>query len=138
MQQQIFQSPTVFNFYPADFQVPGTTLIGPPFGIYTETASVRRANIANTFVYGTISRPGYTPAAGTSVTFDYAPYVASAGNPTALVDALATRLVPGRLSATSRQTIINAVTATPSTDPTNRARTAIYLFATSPAFNVNR
>jgi uncharacterized protein (DUF1800 family) len=138
MQQQVFQSPTVFNFYPADFQVPGTTLIGPPFGIYTETASVRRANIANTFVYGTISRPGYTPAAGTSVTFDYAQYVASAGNPTALVDALATRLAPGRLSATSRQTIINAVTATPSTDPTNRARTAIYLFATSPAFNVNR
>jgi uncharacterized protein (DUF1800 family) len=138
MQQQIFGSPTVFNYYPADYQVPGTTLLGPPFGIYTETASVRRANIANTFVYGTISRPGYAPAGTTSVAFDQAPYVASAGNPAALVDALAARLMPGRMSAAMRQTIINAVTNTASTDTTNRARTAMYLFATSPAFNVNR
>jgi hypothetical protein len=138
MQQQIFQSPTVFNFYPADYQVPGTTLLGPPFGIYTETAAVRRANIANTFVYSTISRPGYAPTGTTSVIFDYAPYIASAGNPAALVDALGTRLIPGRMSGTMRQTIINAVTNTANTDTTNRARTAIYLFATSPSFNINR
>jgi len=138
MQQQIFGSPTVFNYYAADYQIPGTTLLGPPFGIYTETASVRRANIANTFIYGTLSRPGYTPAGGTGVTFDYAPYIASAGNPAALVDALAARLMPGRMSPAMRQTIINAVTNTASTDTTNRARTAIYLFATSPSFNINR
>jgi uncharacterized protein (DUF1800 family) len=138
MQQQIFGSPTVFNYYPADYQIPGTTLLGPPFGIYTETASVRRANIANTFVYGTISRPGYAPTGTTSVAFDYAPYIASAGNPAALVDALAARLLPGRMSPTMRQTIINAVTNTPPADTTNRARTAIYLFATSPSFNINR
>ena len=55
---------------PPDYQVPGTTLLGPPFRIYTESAAVRRANIVNTFIYGTISRPSYTPAGGTSVTFD--------------------------------------------------------------------
>ena len=37
-----------------------------------------------------------------------------------------------------KDVIVNAVTATPASDPTNRARTALYLIATSPAFNVNR
>jgi uncharacterized protein (DUF1800 family) len=138
MLQQIHQSPTVFNYYQPDFQVPGTTLIGPAFQIYTESTAVRRANLANTFVYGTISRPGYAPASGTTVTFNQAPWISSAGNPTALVDGLITTLMPGRVSPTMRQTIINAVTATPQNDPTNRARTAFYLFATSPAFNINR
>ena len=46
--------------------------------------------------------------------------------------------MPGRMSPTMRQTIINAVTNTPAADTTNRARTAIYLFATSPSFNINR
>jgi hypothetical protein len=66
------------------------------------------------------------------------PFIQSAGNPAGLVDLLADRLMPGRMSANMRQVIINAVTATPASDPTNRARTALYLIATSPAYNVNR
>jgi hypothetical protein len=66
------------------------------------------------------------------------PYIQSAGNPGGLVDILADRLMPGRMSPAMRQTIVNAVTATPASDPTNRARTALYLIATAPAYNVNR
>jgi uncharacterized protein (DUF1800 family) len=138
LEQQIFGSPSVFNFYSPDFQVPGTTLLGPPLQIFTESNAVRRANLVNTFIYQTISRPSYAPATGTTVSFDMQPYIQSAGNPGGLVDILADRLMPGRMSPAMRQTIVNAVTATPASDPTNRARTALYLIATAPAYNVNR
>ncbi|HET9315624.1 MAG TPA: DUF1800 family protein, partial [Vicinamibacteria bacterium] len=132
--------PTVFNFYQPDFQVPGTTILGPPLQIYTESNAVRRANLVNTFIYQTIGLPGYAPAGSSTVSFAAAmqPFIQSAGNPGGMVDLMANQLMPGRMSPTTRQVIVNAVTATPSTDPTNRARTALYLIATSPAFNVNR
>jgi hypothetical protein len=136
--QQVFAAPTVFNFYQPDFQVPGTTILGPPFQIYTESTAVRRANLANTLVYGTISRPGYAPTGSTSVSFNIAEYTASAGNPGGLADLIGQRLIPGRMSPTMRQIIVNAVNAVPASDPTGRARAALYLTATSPTFNVNR
>jgi hypothetical protein len=67
-----------------------------------------------------------------------AQYIASAGNPGGMVDLLADRLMPGRMTPQMRQIIVNAVTATPASDPTNRARTALYLITTSPTYNVNR
>jgi Protein of unknown function (DUF1800) len=140
LEQQVFAAPSVFNFYQPDFQVPGTTILGPPLQIYTESNAVRRSNLVNTFIYQTIGLPGYAPAGSSTVSFTAAmtPFIQSAGNPAGMVDLMADRLMPGRMSSTTRQVIVNAVTATPSTDPTNRARTALYLIATSPAFNVNR
>ncbi len=140
LEQQVFGAPTVFNYYQPDFQVPGTTILGPPLQIYTESNAVRRANLVNTFVYQTIGLPGYAPSGSSTVSFTAAmsPFIQSAGNPGGLVDLLANQLMPGRMSPNMRQVIVNAVTATPASDPTNRARTAVYLIATSPAFNVNR
>jgi uncharacterized protein (DUF1800 family) len=138
LEQQVFGAPTVFNFFQPDFQVPGTTILGPPLQIYTESNAVRRSNLVNTFIYQTIGLPGYAPQGSTTVSFNMTQYVQSAGNPGGLVDLLADRLMPGRMSPNMRQVIVNAVTATPASDPTNRARTALYLIATSPAYNVNR
>jgi uncharacterized protein (DUF1800 family) len=138
LNQQIFGSPSVFNFYSPDFQVPGTTILGPPLQIFTESTAVRRANLVNRFIYQTVARPGYAPGTATTVAFDMQPYIQSAGNPGGMVDLLADRLMPGRMSPAMRTTIVNAVTATPANDPTNRARTALYLITTSPAFNINR
>jgi uncharacterized protein (DUF1800 family) len=140
LEQQVFAAPTVFNYYQPDFQVPGTTILGPPLQIYTESNAVRRSNLVNTFIYQTIGLPGYAPAGSSTVSFTTAmqQYIQSAGNPGGMVDLMADRLMPGRMSTSMRQVIVNAVTATPASDPTNRARTALYLIATSPAFNVNR
>jgi uncharacterized protein (DUF1800 family) len=140
LEQQVFGAPTVFNFFQPDFQVPGTTILGPPIQIYTESNAVRRNNLINTFIYQTIGLPGYAPGGSSTVSFTTAmqPFIQSAGNPGGLVDLLADRLMPGRMTPTMRQVIVNAVTATPANDPTNRARTALYLMATSPTYNVNR
>jgi len=44
MSQPIYRSPTVFNYYPADYQIPGTSLEGPQFGIFDAPNVFARAN----------------------------------------------------------------------------------------------
>ena len=44
MDQNVYTSPTVFNYYPADYVIPGTTLAGPQFGIFNATTYFPRAN----------------------------------------------------------------------------------------------
>jgi hypothetical protein len=118
--------------------VPGSTLFGPPLEIYTESTAVRRSNFVNTLVFGTIPVGRYAPPGATSVTLDLTPWVNLAASPTALVDTLNTRLMGGTMPADMRTTIIQAVTTTSASSTTTRARTAIYLVATSPQYNVQR
>ncbi len=54
MGQTLFQPDTVFSYYPADYDVPGTSLLGPEFGIQSAITAFRRANFVNTLVYSTI------------------------------------------------------------------------------------
>ncbi len=44
MDQEVYTSPTVFNYYPADYVIPGTSLAGPQFGIFNATTYFPRAN----------------------------------------------------------------------------------------------
>jgi hypothetical protein len=154
MGQDPFNSPTVFNFYPADFVIPGTTLAGPTFGIFDATTYFARVN----FLYN-ILFSGCTPAPSTGApTGNCAPdttVVGSIGtkldlsilagmyaNPAALVDYASNMLLYQPLPAAWRTAIINAVSAvTLSATPTNaqmydRARTAVYLIALSPKYQV--
>jgi hypothetical protein len=63
---------------------------------------------------------------------------ALATNPAQLVDALNARLMHGTMSPEMRQSIIDAVTAVAVTNPLKRARTAVYLVATSSQYQVER
>ncbi|HVT36906.1 MAG TPA: DUF1800 family protein, partial [Nevskiaceae bacterium] len=47
LDQNVFSPPTVFNFYPPDYPLQGTSLVGPPFGIYNTNTSVQRADFVN-------------------------------------------------------------------------------------------
>jgi len=138
MNQNPVSPPTVFSFFEPDYQVPGTTLFGPPLQIYTESTAIRRANFVNSLVFGTIGVPSYAPPGATSVSVDLTPWVNLAANPTALVDDLNARLLGGRMPADMRATLIQAVTNTSSTSPITRAKTAVYLVGTSAQYNVQR
>src|SRR5947208_3482145 len=46
--QNLFNPPTVFSYYPADFALPGTNLVGPEFGLLDTSTTYQRANFANT------------------------------------------------------------------------------------------
>jgi hypothetical protein len=66
--------------------------------------------------------------------FDVAPFVALAGSPADMVDAIDRAFLYGRLPAEVKREIVTAVSATH--DYNLRARNAIYLVATSALYQV--
>jgi hypothetical protein len=136
MDQDIFRPPTVFNYYPADYSVPGTGgLTGPEFGILSTSTTLRRANFVNTIVFSAIQVSANAPR-GTSI--DLSGLQALAGNPPALVAEVNRLLMYGTMSTAMRDSIIQAVSAVSSANTLKRARTAVYLVATSSQYQVER
>ena len=137
--QNAFNPPTVFNYYPPNFIVPGTTLLAPEFGIYTTGTSIGRANIGNSIVFGQINVALPNTPAGTKINIgDLQALAAADTTSNLLLDHLNTRMMHGAMSAEMKNTIITAVNTVLSTDTLGRARAALYLVATSSQFQVQR
>jgi hypothetical protein len=137
-----FFSPTVFNFYPPSYIIPGTSINGPEFGLMTTSTSIQRANFINTLVFNRISVSNPNTPNGTSLNFVDLQALSTA-DPTGnlLLDELNQRMMHGTMSATMRSTILTAVTniaATTSENFLQRAKQAVYLIATSSQFQVQR
>jgi hypothetical protein len=136
----MFNPPTVFSYYPADFSVAGTNLFGPEFALLDTSTTFRRANFVNTLFLGNSGNgiPISLPNRPTGTQVNYSAYQALAANPSQLVDALNAGMMHGTMSSAMRTTIINSVTAITSSDPAGRTRTAIYQIATSSQYQVER
>jgi hypothetical protein len=138
MGQNAFNSPTVFNYYTPDYTVPGTALNGPEFGILTTGTAIARANFVNTVAFSRVAIGTNSPL-GTSIDLTEMQTLAAAdtsGNQ--LLDALNAKMMHGTMSAQMKSTILTAVRAVAATDPQTRARTAIYLVASSSQYQVQR
>jgi len=136
MGQNILYPPSVFNYFPINYQVPNATLvgssgaplIGPEFGLMTTTTTLVRANFINDLIYN----GGFQ-----NMAIDFLPYVNLAGpSPDAMIEKLNQRFLHGQMSGNMRSTILNAVLAYPESDPTSRAQSAIYLVLTSSQYQV--
>jgi uncharacterized protein (DUF1800 family) len=146
LDQPIFQPPTVFSYYQPGYEVPGTKLLGPAFGILSTTTTLRRANDINTLVFNGVSATTTPTAAspdrprGTSI--DIANLEALAGNPVDIVNALDALLLHGTMNPQMRASIITAMNAINDANTTTRnqkrARTAVYLVATSSQYDIQR
>ena len=138
--QDVFNPPTVFSYFPADYGLPGTDLFGPEFGILDTSTTYQRNNFVNTLFLANngagIPINGTNRPSGTQL--NYSAYQALAATPSNLVDKLNTDMMHGVMSSSMRTSIINAVTAISSGDPAGRTRTAIYLVATSSQYQVER
>jgi uncharacterized protein (DUF1800 family) len=143
MGQRLFYSPTVFNYFPPDWEIPGpvagTTLLGPEFQIQNSATATVRANFVNQFVQPGNNNASVTGTAGTTINF--ARYATLAGsactvNSCLLMDALDTDLMHGQMSANMRNSIITAVNAVAAANTAQRAKTAIYLIGTSSQYQV--
>jgi hypothetical protein len=138
MGQNVFYAPTVFNYFPADYKVPGTSLVAPPMGVHNTNTVLARANFVNQLVY----EDGLSPSdevpgsVGTSLMLDA--YEALAADPKALLAALEERLFGGVMPAGMRNEIYAAVSAVDASEPRERARMAIYLAATAFQYQVSR
>lgn len=141
MGQVPFQSPTVFNYYPPGYVVPGTTVLGPEFALMTTGTSIQRVNFINRMVFTAIPIPVSLPNIPNGTSFDFSDLqTLSAADSTGgqLVDELNRRMLHGTMSDSMRSTIMNAVTSVSSTDTLGRARQAVYLVATSSQYQVQR
>jgi uncharacterized protein (DUF1800 family) len=138
MGQNVFYPPTVFNYFPADYKVPGTTLIAPPMGIHNTNTVLARSNFVNQLLYeGGIERDD--EIAGTIGTaIDITAYRALAADPKQLVATLDDRLFGGGMSVAMKNEIYLAVQAIDASALRERARTAIYLAATALQYQVSR
>jgi len=133
--QNLFYSPSVFNYYPPDYVVPNTPLIGPEFALQNASTYINRDNVANQLVFGTIAPLATYPGA-TGTQPDWSALAAVAGSATALVDKLDALLLHGTMSAAMRSGLASAINA--SSDPLTRAKNAYYLVITSSDYQVER
>jgi uncharacterized protein (DUF1800 family) len=134
MSQDIFNSGSVFNFFPPDNLISQTTLNGPEFAIFNTNTSLARVNFINSIVYGSIS--GNTK-------LDFAPVI-TAGTPDQMLAWLNSLFLHGTMSDSMKQSTLTAIAAItianpPSTsDLTNQAKAAIYLVTSSSQYQVQR
>jgi uncharacterized protein (DUF1800 family) len=136
--QFVFYSPTVFNYFPFDYVVPGTQLLGPEFGAQTSSTAINRDNFTNTLLYSATIAPDATVFGATGTQVSLAPWQAAAADPNALATRLDQVFLGGTMSAAMRSAIVTAVNALPATDTLGRARAGLYLVATSPQYQVQR
>jgi uncharacterized protein (DUF1800 family) len=123
------RSPSVFNFFPPNFEIPGTALLGPEFNLQTTATAFVKINFVNSFVFGSL---------GAGTTVDFSSYNSMAANPGQLVDALNALLLHGSMSSSMRGGILTAINAVPvgSTQAAQQVKTAIYLILSSSQYQV--
>jgi uncharacterized protein (DUF1800 family) len=138
----IYRPVTVFSYYPSDFAAPGAPAgaLGPEFGILASATALKRANFLNMLVFNGIANSVSTGLNSTpnGTKLNFAPYIALAGNPTQLIDALNQAMMHGTLPANARASIITAVTAIPAAETAKRAQVAVYLIASSSLYQVEK
>lgn len=143
LDQPLFQPATVFSYYQPDYEVPGTKILGPAFGILSTSTTLRRANNINTLVY-----TGVAPTTGSTdrprgTSLDLANLEALSSDPGAIADHLNALLLHGTMSAQMRASIVTALSAITANDgfgtvAQKRARAAVYLVATSSQYDLQR
>jgi uncharacterized protein (DUF1800 family) len=137
MGQPMYTPPTVFNFYPPSFVLPGSQTLAPEFGIDDAATALARSNFVNTVIMLGGAKPDPTVTGSTGTSIDLTGFSAIQ-DPNALISQLNQTLMHGSLSAAASSIIATAVTAQAATDPLAAARTASYLVLTSAQYQVER
>jgi len=129
-----YTSGSVFNFFPPNYVIPGTTLNAPEFGQENTASAVLRLTLANTLVYNGVS--GFT--VDLSKTSALGMTASATGNAMTdsgnLVDSLGVIFMHGQMPTQMRTNIVNHIAGL--TDPAQRVRVATYLVITSSFYKV--
>jgi uncharacterized protein (DUF1800 family) len=137
MGQSVFSSPTVFNFYPPSYELPGTSTLAPEFFIENAASTLTRANFVAQLIFGGGAPPDPTVLGSTGTSVNLSALAGSpALSPDALVDELNVLLMHGSLSSAAHGVIVTAVESSPRNDPLGPVKTAAYLIASSQQFQV--
>jgi uncharacterized protein (DUF1800 family) len=143
LRQHMFRPPSVFNYYPPNYPVSGTSLVGPSFALHDVSTGLERLNFLATTIDwpdGEVSKT-IPNATGTSINID--PYLSDVNDPAKLVDRLSQVALGQPLQGSARDAVIKAVAWwTPTSESTNwkkyRVNTAAYLIFASPQYQIQR
>jgi uncharacterized protein (DUF1800 family) len=151
LDQDVFNPPNVFNYYPMDYTIPNTPLSGPEFGIFSTGTALKRPNFVNQMApansTGTTGILAVTPTSVVPTSFPCGTRIdltrlqtlaASDSTGAALIDTLNRELMHGSMSAPVRNEFLTAIQAVASTNTLKRARTAFYLVTTLNQYQVQR
>lgn len=129
-----YSSGSVFNFFPPNYVIPGTTMNAPEFAQENTASTVLRLTLANTLVFNGVS--GFTvDLSKTSALGIIASKTGNAATDSGnLVDSLGAVFMHGQMPAQMRTDIVNHVATL--TDPAQRVRVATYLVITSSFYKV--
>jgi len=127
MKEDLYNSPSVFNYFPPNYQLVSNSLLAPEMKIFTTPTALLRANAINGIIFW--NSPG-----GTKI--DYTAWKTLAADNTKLLDALNAAMMHGSMPDQLRQSIITALNTLDPNDLNGRAKTAIYLIATSQHYSV--
>jgi len=130
--QDLFDAPSVFNYYSPTYGVPGTTLLGGEFEIHTPNNAIWRADMVRG-LFGQYSNPVQSYGPGTTV--DLTPFLQLAATPTTLVSALDLTLTHGTMPAAMKSALVSAVSADQG-GALAQVEDAAYLILTSSYYNV--
>jgi uncharacterized protein (DUF1800 family) len=147
--QNPLRAPSVFNWYRADYAPPGEVLsrgmVAPEFAITHETTTTGYTNFIvdvaarQTASYRDNVAKNWGPITDYLAT-DYAAELPLASNPAALVERLNLLLAAGRMSAATKQTVLDAINSIPlsATSANARVATAVALTMVSPDYIVQK
>ncbi len=142
--QNPYFAPTVFNYFPPDATIPGTSTRAPEFAIHTTNSAVARANLMYTLVYQNGYAPDPTIPSATGTKLDLSQFAAIADNPAAMVSKFSDVLTGGQFDPVAQGLVVTAVNAVPisatptAAERTARAQMAAYLMLSSYHFQVQR
>ncbi|HMT09851.1 MAG TPA: DUF1800 family protein [Pyrinomonadaceae bacterium] len=139
MGQNPFNSPTVFNYFPFDHVIAGTTILAPEFEILNTGTSVKRTNMLSVFIFSGFEANATDSLRGTALDFtEYEALSSADATGGMMLDALNMQFLHGTLSPAHRTIILTAVQAVPANNPKQRVKTAAYLLAASSQYQIQR
>lgn len=148
MGQPVFRAPSVFNFFPPDYPLPGSTVLKSPASKLVTTTNVLRWH---NFVYDwTISGDATRGEFAASTTLpmasgtqpNWAPWEALGTDTDAMIARIDLLMMASTMTDAQKAALKTAATAITNTDPAvqarRRAQTMLYIVASSPLFLVDR
>jgi hypothetical protein len=140
MGQDLFRSPSVFNYYPPTYPIPGVgvsgaAVNGPEFALMSTSTSLARINFVDQVTYHTM--PVSSPNRPKGTWLDLSAITPLAGSPGQLVDTLNTLMLHGQGSWGLLAYVGNAVASMTGTNLA-KAQRAVYLIGSSAEYSVER
>jgi uncharacterized protein (DUF1800 family) len=142
----LFNAPSIFAYYPADYVLAAQKLPAPEFGIFSTSEFLNRANQVNDLLYNN-QQPynaqwwgpqAYLANSTGTPSPDMAAFLPDVTDPAKLLNRYNNLFLHGRMTPAMKTTILNAVNKLAATDTLNRSKLMVNLILSSHDYQVQR